>query len=272
MLTFGFVNFETGATKSTTYSNLSTTPPAAISEEPRQEFSHRFILHDHSSVCIIKRSTAKPQFAFCLRCSAFPRGFRVNPAFAGYRESERGEGDGSRLCAGDGAPLREGTLMKITFLIILLAMMVVHGTASALEPQDIKDFPTCKYCSMNRAQFAHSRIVVEYDDGTRFGACSLHCAAVNFAINLNKNPKAIRVGDYYSTELIDAETAYWVIGGMKPGVMTKRGKWAFQRKNDAEKFISENGGEMTAFEQALNAAYEDMYMDLKMIRSKRKIR
>jgi copper chaperone NosL len=162
--------------------------------------------------------------------------------------------------------------MKRTFLIILLLIIILQGTVSALEPQDLKDFPTCEYCAMNRAQYAHSRVLVEYEDGTRFGACSIHCAAVNIAMNLNKSPKSIRVGDYYSTELIDAESAYWVIGGMKTGVMTKRGKWAFQRKRDAEKFISENGGEMATFEQALNAAYEDMYMDLKMIRGKRKVR
>jgi copper chaperone NosL len=162
--------------------------------------------------------------------------------------------------------------MKRTFLIILLLIMILQRTASALEPQDIEDSPTCDYCNMNRAQYAHSRVLVEYADGTQFGACSIHCAAVNIAINLNKSPKAILVGDYYSKELIDAETAYWAIGGMKTGVMTKRGKWAFHRKSDAEKFISENGGEMATFEQALNAAYEDMYLDLKMIRSKRKIR
>jgi copper chaperone NosL len=162
--------------------------------------------------------------------------------------------------------------MKKAFSIIPFAAVLFCGIASAQEPQDLKDFPACKYCNMNRAQYAHSRVLVVYDDGTQFGACSIHCAAVDLAINLDKSPTAIRVGDYYSKELIDAETAYWVIGGIKIGVMTKRGKWAFLRKKEAEGFISENGGEMATFDQALKAAYEDMYADSKMIRGKRQIR
>ena len=162
--------------------------------------------------------------------------------------------------------------MKKAFSIIPFAVALFCGIASAQEPQDLKDFPVCKYCNMNRAQYAHSRVLVVYDDETQFGACSIHCAAVDLAINLDKSPTAIRVGDYYSRELIDAETAYWVIGGIKVGVMTKTGKWAFLRKKEAERFISENGGEMATFDQALKATYEDMYADSKMIRGKRRIR
>lgn len=162
--------------------------------------------------------------------------------------------------------------MRKAFSIISFAVVLFCGIASAQEPRDLKDFPLCKYCNMNRAQYAHSRVLVVYDDGTQFGACSIHCAAVDLAVNLDKNPASIRVGDYYSKELIDAETANWVIGGMKIGVMTKRGKWAFLRKKEAEKFISENGGKLATFDQALKATYEDMYADSKMIRGKRKIR
>lgn len=42
--------------------------------------------------------------------------------------------------------------------------------------------------------------------------------------------------------LIDAEKAFWVIGGSKPGVMTKRAKWAFEKKEAADKFMLDNGG------------------------------
>ena len=72
--------------------------------------------------------------------------------------------------------------------------------------------------------------------------------------------------------LVDAEKAYWVLGGNKPGVMTKRAKWAFAKKEDAEKFMAENGGSAITFEQAFKAAYEDMYADTKMIQDRRKMR
>ena len=60
-----------------------------------------------------------------------------------------------------------------------------------------------------------------------------------------------------------------MIGGSKPGVMTKRAKWAFADKPAAEAFIKENGGQLASFDDAMKATYEDMYTDTKMIREKR---
>jgi len=80
------------------------------------------------------------------------------------------------------------------------------------------------------------------------------------------------VADYPSKKLIDAEKAAWVIGGGKPGVMTKRAKWAFENKADAELFMKENGGSIVAFDEAIKMAYEDMAQDTKMIREKRKMK
>lgn len=165
-----------------------------------------------------------------------------------------------------------GIAMKAAFAIIPLAVVLFYAIASTQELQDIQDLPACKYCNMNRAQYAHSRVLVVYDDGTRFGGCSIYCAAIDLAINLDRSPTSIRVGDYYSKALIDAETAYWVIGGIPIGVMTRRGKWAFLRKEDAERFIAENSGKLATFEQILKATYEDMYADSIMIRGKRKFR
>jgi nitrous oxide reductase accessory protein NosL len=79
------------------------------------------------------------------------------------------------------------------------------------------------------------------------------------------------VGDFKTKKLIDAEKAFWVIGGSKPGVMTKRAKWAFESKADADAFIKENGGKPASFDEAIKASYEDMYADTKMIRDKRKM-
>jgi copper chaperone NosL len=85
-------------------------------------------------------------------------------------------------------------------------------------------------------------------------------------------PKAVMVGDYNTKALIDAEKATWVLGGSKMGVMTRNAKWAFLQKGDAEKFIGQNGGKIFSYDEAMKAAYEDMYADTKMIRDKRKMR
>ncbi len=157
--------------------------------------------------------------------------------------------------------------------IILISMFVLSlaGIVFAVD-SDIVTHPSCTCCGMDREKHAHSRVLIEYDDGTSFGACSLHCAAVDLANHIDKSPKTIGVGDYNSKKLIDAEKAYWVLGGKKPGVMTVNAKWAFENKYAAEIFIKENGGVLASFDDAIKAAYEDMYKDTKQIRERRKMK
>ena len=151
-------------------------------------------------------------------------------------------------------------------LAVAIALMGVYAFAQ----QDIGDHGSCKYCGMDRKMFAHSRMLLVYEDGSELGSCSLHCVAVDMALNIDKTPKTIQVADFNTKSLVDAEKAVWVIGGEKPGVMTKRAKWAFEKKEDAEAFIKANGGTLADFETAIKAAYEDMYADTKMIRERRK--
>jgi copper chaperone NosL len=162
--------------------------------------------------------------------------------------------------------------MRAVLMIISCLLTVCTGTTFAEEPRDISDFPVCAYCNMNRQSYSHSRMLINYDDGTTFGSCSIHCTALDLVVRIDKIPLTIQVADYYSKTLIDAETAWWVIGGVKPGVMTKRAKWAFQRKADAEKFVSEHGGELAPFDDVMRAAYGDMFEDARMIRTKRQIK
>lgn len=123
---------------------------------------------------------------------------------------------------------------------------------------------------MDRLKFAHSRTLVTYDDGTTVGTCSLHCAAIDLSVKIDRTPLAVMVADYSSGMLINAETAHWVIGGSKTGVMTGRAKWAFASEGDARGFIAAHGGSTGEFFAAVKAAFEDMYDDMRMIRDKRK--
>lgn len=163
-------------------------------------------------------------------------------------------------------------MKKMAICCILAIFCLTPGSALWALENDVKEIPSCKYCGMNREMFAHSRMLVEYTDGTKEGTCSLHCAAVDLALNLDKTPKTIRVGDYGTKGLINAETATWVVGGNKPGVMTKNAKWAFENKADAERFRMENGGRIAGFDETLEAAYKDLANDTKMIRERRKMR
>jgi nitrous oxide reductase accessory protein NosL len=142
---------------------------------------------------------------------------------------------------------------------MLLSAVFIASAMSVFAQDDIKQSSSCKYCGMDREKFGHSRMHIEYEDGTTVGTCSLHCAAVDLALTIDKTPKVMSVGDYSSKKLIDAEKAVWVIGGDKPGVMTKQAKWAFESKADAEAFVKEHGGAVVSFDEAIKTAYEDMY-------------
>jgi hypothetical protein len=157
------------------------------------------------------------------------------------------------------------------FLQLSLALLCL-GSASAQVAEDVQRYPACKHCGMDREKFGHSRMLIEYEDGTAVGTCSLHCVAVDLAVTLDGAPKVIFAADHGTKTLVDAEKAVWVIGGNKPGVMTKRAKWAFADRAAAEAFAKENGGTIATFEEAMKAAYEDMYQDTNMIRERRKMK
>jgi len=125
--------------------------------------------------------------------------------------------------------------------------------------QDVKDHPECKYCGMNRELYAFSRMLIRYAGGPATGTCSIHCSAIDLALNIDKLPEVILVGDYRTKRLIDAEKAVWVIGGNKMGVMSIMGKWAFENRIDAQSFIRENGGATASFDEAMKATFDDMY-------------
>lgn len=161
--------------------------------------------------------------------------------------------------------------MPILSSVLFLFLTEACGFCAARE-EGLREFPACRHCGMAGKQFACSRMVILYADGTESALCSIHCMALDLVINGGRTPRSIMVADYRTGTLIDAETARWVLGGVKKGVMTERAKWAFVSARDAEEFIGQYGGELASFEQALEAAFHDMHTDSKVIRNKRKLR
>jgi nitrous oxide reductase accessory protein NosL len=143
--------------------------------------------------------------------------------------------------------------------------------ALAATPTDVENSPSCRQCGMDRGKFSHSRMLIEYEDGSTVATCSLHCTAVELAITIDRIPVMVNVADYDNKGLVDAEKAVWVMGGSKKGVMTGKAKWAFISRTPAERFIKANGGTIVNFDEAIKAAYDDMYQDTRMIREFRKM-
>jgi nitrous oxide reductase accessory protein NosL len=122
---------------------------------------------------------------------------------------------------------------------------------------------------MDREKFGSTRMLVEYANGTTIGTCSIHCAAVDLAQSFGKEIKALKVADYRSGRLIDAEQAVWVVGAGLPGVMAAKSRVAFAGKADAESFRKEQGGEIADFDAAITSTYCDMWPDTQAIRARR---
>src|SRR5574340_225585 len=106
-------------------------------------------------------------------------------------------------------------MKKIYFLnLAAILCFVFGGPALAGERQDdIAMHKACKYCGMDRGMYNFSRMLIEYDDGSNAAFCSLRCAAVDLATSIDRAPKNTRVGDFNGKQLINAEKAFWVVGG-----------------------------------------------------------
>ncbi len=140
----------------------------------------------------------------------------------------------------------------ISFLLCLLLAFVIVPAGSA------SDTHICHQCGMDTNAFAKSRMIIIYTDGSAAEVCSLHCAASEMKEDSDEQIKSLMVADYGTEVMIDARTATWVIGGKQQGVMTAVPKWAFAKKEDALKFIAENGGETSTFAEALKAASSEL--------------
>jgi nitrous oxide reductase accessory protein NosL len=114
-------------------------------------------------------------------------------------------------------------------------------------------------------------VILTHSAGSVEMVCSIHCAAIDMALHTDRQVSQITVADYYTHRQIPAETAFWVIGGDRAGVMTARAKWAFKTKTEAQRFIKDHRGKLADFDAVIEAAFEDMYQDTLMIHRKRRM-
>ena len=138
------------------------------------------------------------------------------------------------------------------FLIpaILIISTILYAQA------DIEEHRYCFNCGMDRKAFGFSRVLLRFDDGTAIGVCSLHCAVAAVEADSGRTVMSIEVADRDTRALINAEKAFWVIGGDKPGVMAATATWAFAEKKRAENFVKRHGGHSASFKEAHDAAFQ----------------
>lgn len=138
---------------------------------------------------------------------------------------------------------------------------------------ELAKYPKCPYCGMDRTQWHHSRHLVHYEDDLVDGTCSLHCAAISLALNIDRGPKAIYAADFGSTAavkpLINVDSATYLLGSKLPATMSKTSKMAFATPAAAKAAQAKQGGKLADFDKALRKAYLGMADDTAAIRKRR---
>ncbi len=182
-------------------------------------------------------------------------------------------------------------LRRHFLLVVPVALVAAHsrpsaaaegdGTPLQFVPKTPKDaapladeltkYPRCPYCGMDREIHHFSRHLIHYSDDLADATCSLHCAALSLALNLDRVPKAIYAPDNGAAgevkPLTDAEQVTYVIGGGHKPVMTGTAKTSFGSRAAAE--AARGDGELADFDRALMLTYMGMAEDTAMIRRRR---
>ena len=144
--------------------------------------------------------------------------------------------------------------------------------AAPLE-NEFEKYPRCPYCGMMRKAFSQSRHLIVYGDDAVDGTCSIHCAGISLAMNMDAGPKAIYAGDAGAEgevkPLADTAAMTYVIDPAKPGTMTAVSKWAYADAATAEAAAASPGAKAVGFDEALVLAFGDMAKDTLMIRKRR---
>jgi copper chaperone NosL len=139
---------------------------------------------------------------------------------------------------------------------------------------ELKKYPRCVHCGMNRTMWHHSRHLVHYNDGLAVGTCSIRCLAVNLSLNIDRGVKQIWAADFSDkknkpVKMVDADEAVYLIGSRLKGTMTMNSKMAFGTHDLAQQAMAEHGGTTASFDAALETAFDDMAKDTIMIRKRR---
>ncbi|MBN2741092.1 MAG: nitrous oxide reductase accessory protein NosL [Rhodobacteraceae bacterium] len=137
---------------------------------------------------------------------------------------------------------------------------------------EFEKYARCPYCGMMRKMFSQTRHLIVYEDDAVDGTCSLHCAAISLALNMDRVPKTIYAGDAGAADevkpLADSASMTYVIDPARPGTMTAVSKYAYADKAQAEAAAGADA-KMVDFDTALVDAYNGMAQDTIRIRKRR---
>ena len=132
--------------------------------------------------------------------------------------------------------------------------------------QDGKAKMFCHVCGMTLPMFYKTNHAAT-SAGHAKQYCSLHCLTED-KIKNHADLKDIKVVDVKSLKFIDVSNATYVVGSSIKGTMSKKSKYAFAHKADANKFAKRFGGKVTNFDGAYGVASKGLEKEMKMIAKK----
>jgi copper chaperone NosL len=123
----------------------------------------------------------------------------------------------------------------------------------------------CPKCGMTLPMFYKTNHAAHVD-GKNEQFCSIHCLAEAMADG--GKVTGIKVIDNTTLEFIDVIKSWYVVGSSKPGTMSITSKYAFGKKDDAEKFAKEFGGKVMTFYAVLDSVKSTLAQESAMIQKK----
>lgn len=140
---------------------------------------------------------------------------------------------------------------KPAFVLLLLQCVLMAGQSSA---EDREKRESCRVCGMWVDEYKRTAAVLVYKDGHQESTCGVACMLreVEDAGGLDAF-ESVKVHDWVSGNLVDAETATYVMGSrvipdMVPNYI------AFAKREEAEAFAVKEGGDIIDF----NIAFQDV--------------
>ena len=147
------------------------------------------------------------------------------------------------------------TVIKLPLILALFLLVLMSAKVSAHEQhEESQERPSCRVCGMYIDQYQKSAAELVYKDGHKESTCGVACMLreVEDAGGISAF-KSVKVHDWVTGNLVDAETATYVLGSnvipdMVPNYI------AFAKREEAEAFVAKEGGEVIDF----NIAYDDV--------------
>lgn len=144
------------------------------------------------------------------------------------------------------------TVFKIAFMLVIFQFTLISTWVSAHKQNEER--PSCRVCGMYIDRYEKSAAELVFKDGKKEFTCGVACMLreVEDAGGYSAF-KSVKVHDWVSGKLVDAQTATYVLGSnvipdMVPNYI------AFAKREEAEAFAAKEGGEVIDF----NIAYDDV--------------